>query len=124
MQAQQDDTREEVRLSKEAEMLGLGVIMLDDLTGVQADTWYDWIQHTATRSELDVTVTAMSLTLAMSKNSWSEEYDGMPDILDLLEHLLLKQVEMDGDFDNIRVFESSLVGALLGSCVKVVKINI
>ena len=51
-------------------------------------------------------------------------YNGMQDMLDLLEYLLIKQIDMDDDFDNLKVFESSLVGALLGSGVSVVNIAV
>ena len=42
-----------------------------------------------------MTETAMSLTLAMSKYSWMFLYHGMPEILDLLEYLLMEQVNAD-----------------------------
>ena len=123
LQAQKDDTREEVRLSKEAEMLGLAVVMWNARCD-EAESWYDWINHTAARSELAMTVVAMSLTLAMSRYSWRGEYFGMPDILDLLEFLLARRYpHEDDDFDDPELFESSLVGALLGSDMKVVKID-
>ena len=123
LQAQKDDTRKEVQLSREAEMLGLAVVMLNDRSA-DAYAWYDWINHTAARSELDMTVVAMSFTLAMSRYSWRGEYHGVPDILDLLEYLLLEERNEDDDFDDPELFESSVVGALLGSDMKVVKIDI
>ncbi len=106
-------------------MLGLGVVMLDNHSGGgdNAFSWFYWLEHTHIRAELDMTVTAMALSLAMAKYSWLGEYDGMPDMMDLLEYFLLREEDDEDDFDDLKVFESLLVGALLGSDMKVVKID-
>ena len=84
LQAQQDDTREEVGLSQEAKMLGWGALMLDDHNGTAAaaDAWFDWIYDTEMQTELDMTEVAMSLIRAMSQSSYrSEHLDNMPELM-------------------------------------------
>ena len=75
-----------------------------------------------------MTVTAMSFTQAMCRISWEGIHNGMPDLMNLLEYHLLREA---GDIENdeyclacnLDLFESSLVGALLGVNVKVVVIT-
>ena len=60
-------------------MLGLGVVMLDNHSGGgdNAFSWFNWLEHTHIRAELDMT--------------WLGEYDGMPDMMDLLEYFLTQR---------------------------------
>ena len=123
LQAQQDDTREEVRLSQEAEMLGWGAVMLQTCTEgrTEADTWFEWIYHTDEMGfGLDTRVLAMSLTRAMF-----EHVDTSSRVTNLLACFLLKQENPNQDdlldFNDKKIFERLLVGALLAGGIKIVK---
>ncbi len=84
------------------------------------------------QTEVDMTETAMSLTRAMSQSSYrSEHQDNMPELMYLQSDFLRRQenaVNFDIDhgildFDDKNIFESLLVGALLGVDLKIVKID-
>ncbi len=114
-------------------MLGRGAVLLDNRIGPgeadanKAEAWCAWIFQAEVYSGLDMTITAMSLTQAMSDLSWQGCHCRMPDLMNLLEYLLLR--EADDEYagirldDNLKLFESSLVGALLGLDIKIVKID-
>ncbi len=111
-------------LSQEAEMLGWGAVMLDLRTGArtEADTWFDWIYmtHNWYRCSFGVTVIAMSLTRAMFDHP-----DSMSGVTNLLACFLFLQEDAANDhllnFNDKNIFESLLVGALLGMDIKIVK---
>ena len=117
-------------------MMGWGAVLMNTRVGPgkadahNPEAWCAWIHDAMIYSGLDMTVTSMSLTRAMCHRSWEGYLGGaMPALLNLLEHLLLREADDSEDDEyclacNLELFESSLVGALLGAGIKVVKVDI
>ena len=127
-------------------MLGWGAVMLDRHTdGAQADArrigsgvatepWRDWILDETKMSGVDSKTSAMSLSRAMSKVAFDADrwFDYISDMMDLMVCFLISEYsdgkdsdgeESDGIFNHMQIFESLLVGALLGWRTKMVKLD-
>ena len=132
-------------------MLGWGAVMLHRHTdgvpadahrigsGVATEPWREWILDETKMSGVDSKTSAMSLSRAMSKVAFDADrwFDYISDMMDLMVCFLISEYsdgkdsdgeesdgeESDGIFNHMQIFESLLVGALLGWRTKMVKLD-